>query len=113
MDIYNIDFYINTKKETILIVFLINSFILVDLHRNEIKKIISYYDILDLVLIEDGIKIIFNRIICRVKFFLIFRKMKFLLNFTKIINLVSLYMRRFQSQFIILMICRFLYRLLI
>lgn len=69
LDIYNIDFYINTKKETILIVFLINSFILVDLHRNEIKKIICYYDILDLVLMEDAIKIIFNKIIFSVKFF--------------------------------------------
>jgi len=52
--------------EPILILYLNQSFILIDLTTNEIKKIICYKDISDIILHEDHIKINFVDPICNV-----------------------------------------------
>jgi len=84
LDIHNIDVFRNKRKEPILIVFLHQSFILIDLLRNEIKKIICYRDIKNLNLNEDHIKIDFVVPICTVNYQLI----TFIIFFTDITKIL-------------------------
>jgi hypothetical protein len=72
LSILNIDVFRNKKHEPVIILFLIHSFILIDLMRNEIKKIISYNDIKTSEKFDNQIIVNFKNIIFGVIFFINF-----------------------------------------
>lgn len=72
LSVMNIDVFRDKKHEPIIILYLIHSFVLIDLRRNEIKRIICYNDIDKIILGQNNIMVVFKNLIFGVKIFLFY-----------------------------------------